>query len=172
MLAHCLIKLRPCSAHAQTIQSMRVDQCVCTARGVEFPIFSKLKTSCQDRHLTSMVRSLFRRRKGCHHLHGQNTNSGSKVWERENLNQFSCSSHTKLASQSTGLLSLGGPPKLCPLLALILHILRPIIQGGHELAKLRGEEPILIKIMLQGDWTTVPPLKTKTTEVLGHALSI
>ena len=33
---------------AQTLQQMRVDQCVCTARGVEFPIFSKLKTS---RHL-------------------------------------------------------------------------------------------------------------------------
>ena len=36
------------SDRAQTLQQMRVDQCVCTARGVEFPIFSKLKTS---RHL-------------------------------------------------------------------------------------------------------------------------
>ena len=36
------------SDRAQTIQHMRVDRCVCTARGVEFPIFSKLKTS---RHL-------------------------------------------------------------------------------------------------------------------------
>ena len=36
------------SDRAQTIQSMRVHQCVRTARGVEFPIFSKLKTS---RHL-------------------------------------------------------------------------------------------------------------------------
>ena len=36
------------SDRAQTIQKMRIDHCVCTARGVEFPIFSKLKTS---RHL-------------------------------------------------------------------------------------------------------------------------
>ena len=36
------------SDRAQTIQNMRVDKCVCTGRGVEFPIFSKLKTS---RHL-------------------------------------------------------------------------------------------------------------------------
>ena len=36
------------SDRAQTIQKMRVDKCVCTARGVEFPIFDKLKTS---RHL-------------------------------------------------------------------------------------------------------------------------
>ena len=36
------------SDRAQTIHSMRVDNCVCTARGVEFPIFSRLKTS---RHL-------------------------------------------------------------------------------------------------------------------------
>ena len=33
---------------AQTIHQMRVDRCVTTARGVEFPIFSRLKTS---RHL-------------------------------------------------------------------------------------------------------------------------
>ena len=36
------------SDRAQTIQKMRIDKCVCTARGVEFPIFDKLKTS---RHL-------------------------------------------------------------------------------------------------------------------------
>ena len=33
------------SDRAQSIQNMRVDQCVVTARGVEFPIFSRLKTS-------------------------------------------------------------------------------------------------------------------------------
>ena len=33
------------SDRAQTIHSMRIDNCVCTGRGIEFPIFSKLKTS-------------------------------------------------------------------------------------------------------------------------------
>ena len=37
------------SDRAQTIQKMRVDRCVCTARGVEFPIFERLKTSCHLR---------------------------------------------------------------------------------------------------------------------------
>ena len=36
------------SDRAQTIKKMRVDKCVRTARGVEFPIFAKIKTS---RHL-------------------------------------------------------------------------------------------------------------------------
>ena len=36
------------SDRAQTIQKMRVDKCVRTARGVEFPIFDRIKTS---RHL-------------------------------------------------------------------------------------------------------------------------
>ena len=47
-LKTCMLIALCSSDRAQTIQSMRVDQCVCTARGVEFPIFSKLKTS---RHL-------------------------------------------------------------------------------------------------------------------------
>ena len=47
-LKTCMLIALSSSDRAQTIQSMRVDQCVCTARGVEFPIFSRLKTS---RHL-------------------------------------------------------------------------------------------------------------------------
>ena len=47
-LKTCMLIALSSSDRAQTIQSMRVDQCVRTARGVEFPIFSKLKTS---RHL-------------------------------------------------------------------------------------------------------------------------
>ena len=47
-LKTCMLIALCSSDRAQTIQSMRVDRCVCTARGVEFPIFSKLKTS---RHL-------------------------------------------------------------------------------------------------------------------------
>ena len=47
-LKTCMLIALSSSDRAQTLQSMRVDQCVCTARGVEFPIFSKLKTS---RHL-------------------------------------------------------------------------------------------------------------------------
>ena len=47
-LKTCMLIALSSSDRAQTIHSMRVDNCVCTARGVEFPIFSKLKTS---RHL-------------------------------------------------------------------------------------------------------------------------
>ena len=47
-LKTCMLIALSSSDRAQTIHSMRVDTCVCTARGVEFPIFSKLKTS---RHL-------------------------------------------------------------------------------------------------------------------------
>ena len=47
-LKTCMLIALSSSDRAQTIQSMRVDRCVATARGVEFPIFSKLKTS---RHL-------------------------------------------------------------------------------------------------------------------------
>ena len=47
-LKTCMLIALSSSDRAQTLQQMRVDQCVCTARGVEFPIFSKLKTS---RHL-------------------------------------------------------------------------------------------------------------------------
>ena len=47
-LKTCMLIALSSSDRAQTIQKMRVDHCVCTARGVEFPIFSKLKTS---RHL-------------------------------------------------------------------------------------------------------------------------
>ena len=47
-LKTCLLTALSSSDRAQTIHSMRVDNCVCTARGMEFPIFSKLKTS---RHL-------------------------------------------------------------------------------------------------------------------------
>ena len=47
-LKTCMLIALSSSDRAQTIQNMRVDKCVCTGRGVEFPIFSKLKTS---RHL-------------------------------------------------------------------------------------------------------------------------
>ena len=47
-LKTCMLIALSSSDRAQTIHSMRVDRCVCTARGVEFPIFSRLKTS---RHL-------------------------------------------------------------------------------------------------------------------------
>ena len=47
-LKTCMLIALSSSDRAQTLQSMRVDRCVATARGVEFPIFSKLKTS---RHL-------------------------------------------------------------------------------------------------------------------------
>ena len=47
-LKTCMLIALSSSDRAQTIQSIRVDHCVCTARGVEFPIFSRLKTS---RHL-------------------------------------------------------------------------------------------------------------------------
>ena len=47
-LKTCMLIALSSSDRAQTIHSMRVDRCVVTARGVEFPIFSKLKTS---RHL-------------------------------------------------------------------------------------------------------------------------
>ena len=47
-LKTCMLIALSSSDRAQTIHSMRVDRCVCTAHGVEFPIFSKLKTS---RHL-------------------------------------------------------------------------------------------------------------------------
>jgi len=44
-LKTCMLIALSGSDRAQTIQSIRVDRCVCTARGVEFPIFSRLKTS-------------------------------------------------------------------------------------------------------------------------------
>ena len=47
-LKTCMLVALSSSDRAQTIHSMRRDQCVLTGRGVEFPIFSKLKTS---RHL-------------------------------------------------------------------------------------------------------------------------
>ncbi len=47
-LKTCMLVALSSSDRAQTIQSMRRDTCVFTGRGVEFPIFSKLKTS---RHL-------------------------------------------------------------------------------------------------------------------------
>ena len=47
-LKTCMLVALSSSDRAQTIQSMRVDRCVFTGKGVEFPIFSKLKTS---RHL-------------------------------------------------------------------------------------------------------------------------
>ena len=47
-LKTCMLIALSSSDRAQTIQKMRIDHCVCTARGVEFPIFAKLKTS---RHL-------------------------------------------------------------------------------------------------------------------------
>ena len=47
-LKTCMLIALTSSDRAQTIQQMRVDQCVCSAKGVEFPIFSRLKTS---RHL-------------------------------------------------------------------------------------------------------------------------
>ena len=47
-LKTCMLIALSSSDRAQTIHSMRSDRCVCTARGVEFPIFSRLKTS---RHL-------------------------------------------------------------------------------------------------------------------------
>ena len=47
-LKTCMLIALCSSDRAQTIHQMRVDRCVTTARGVEFPIFSRLKTS---RHL-------------------------------------------------------------------------------------------------------------------------
>ena len=47
-LKTCMLVAITSSDRAQTLQKMRVDQCVCTAKGVEFPIFANLKTS---RHL-------------------------------------------------------------------------------------------------------------------------
>ena len=47
-LKTCMLVALSSSDRAQTIQSMRRDTCVFTGRGVEFPIFSRLKTS---RHL-------------------------------------------------------------------------------------------------------------------------
>ena len=47
-LKACMLIALSSSDRAQTIQQIRSDQCVRSARGVEFPIFSKLKTS---RHL-------------------------------------------------------------------------------------------------------------------------
>ena len=47
-LKTCMLIALSSSDRAQTLHCMRVDNAVCTARGVEFPIFSKLKTS---RHL-------------------------------------------------------------------------------------------------------------------------
>ena len=47
-LKTCMLIALSSSDRAQTIQQIRCDQCVRTAKGIEFPIFSKLKTS---RHL-------------------------------------------------------------------------------------------------------------------------
>ena len=47
-LKTCMLIALSSSDGAQTIQQIRCDQCVRTAKGIEFPIFSKLKTS---RHL-------------------------------------------------------------------------------------------------------------------------
>ena len=47
-LKTCMLIALSSSDRAQTLQNMRIDRCVCTARGMEFPIFSRLKTS---RHL-------------------------------------------------------------------------------------------------------------------------
>ena len=44
-LKTCMLIALSSSDRAQTIHSMRIDNCVCTGRGIEFPIFSKLKTS-------------------------------------------------------------------------------------------------------------------------------
>ena len=47
-LKTCMLIALSSSDRAQTLQKIRVDQCVRTGKGIEFPIFSKLKTS---RHL-------------------------------------------------------------------------------------------------------------------------
>ena len=48
-LKACMLIALSSSDRAQTIQQIRSDNYVRSARGVEFPIFSKIKTSCHLR---------------------------------------------------------------------------------------------------------------------------
>ena len=88
-LKTCMLIALCSSDRAQTIHQMRVDRCVTTARGVEFPIFLQTEdfsssASSQSSYMPSLVRGFSRCGTLCHCIYEQDYSSpmeSCEEWE-------------------------------------------------------------------------------------------